>query len=462
MGKITVVGVGYEADDLTLGAVKALGSGARIILHTGRCGCADWLREKRIDFETLDGLYETSEDFDEHAQRAAEAVRAMADAEDVVYGVFDVRDRSVAALGDVDVRVIAGPPVEGVLFSRAVGQVQMLEAADWEEYRLSSGRGTLVRELDSRQLAGEVKLKLMEVYPEERQVWVGFGQGGWTKTELFNLDRLSRYDHRTCVFVPKVEALTELQRYDFDRFCQLIHRLCGPDGCPWDRIQTHQSLRPFIVEEAYEVVGAIDSGEEWKIYDELGDMLLQVVLHAEIGRKHGEFDISDVITAISEKLIFRHSHLFGGDHAESAGEVLALWSKRKMAERGELSMKESMEGITRSLPATLRACKVLKRLEEALRRKESPEEARRAVLAALETASDDPSSEQAMGATLLQLIGMCRAGGIDPEIALNGAVDRLIGRFGSVEKSAADQGYILEEMTPEVLKKYWEFVKLLR
>ena len=168
MGKIVVVGHGYEMGQLTLNAVEIFKSGAKVILHTERCGCAKWLKKENISFETLDDLYVACEDFDEHAQAAAEKVCEAAQSEDVVYGVFDVRDRSVSALMDrvKDVRIVAGPPAEGALFARAQGAVEMLEASDWENYALSSAKNALIREIDSREQACEVKLKLMEIYPE--------------------------------------------------------------------------------------------------------------------------------------------------------------------------------------------------------------------------------------------------------------------------------------------------------
>ena len=337
MGKIYVVGIGYEAGQLTLEAAARFKSGAKAILHTERCGCAEWLREEGVAFESLDALYESSEDFDGHARAAAEAVRRAAETGDVVYGVFDVRDASVGALldgGEKDVRVVAGVPAEGALFARASDAAQLLAASDWENFRLTSRKCALVRELDSRELAAEVKLKLMEVYPEESEVLVRMGDGGVARTKLYNLDRLRGYDHRTCAFVPAARALDGLERYGFDRLCEIIEKLCGPDGCPWDRAQTHRSLRPYVVEEAYEVAGAIDEDDPDHLCDELGDMLLQVVLHAEIARRHGEFAIDDVTTAISEKMIRRHSHIFGGDRAADSARWLTSGRRTRWPSAG--------------------------------------------------------------------------------------------------------------------------------
>ena len=433
MGRITVIGTGFEEKHLTLEAVELLQSGAKVLLHTGRCGCAEWLARRGIPFETLDKLYEQCEDFDEHARLAAEAVCRAAEAGDVVYGVFDVRDRSVSALLGLrsDASVVPGPPTEGALMAYAGDSVQLLEASDWENYVLSPARSALVRELDSRELAAEVKLKLMEVYPEESEalVWIG---GGLARTPLYNLDRLKGYDHRTCSLAPAINDLTQLERFDVERFEKVVEVLCAPGGCPWDRQQTHASLRQYIVEEAYEVVDAIDEGDPDHLYDELGDMLYQVVLHAEIGRRHGEFDMRDVATAISQKLIRRHSHIFGGDTAQNADEVEALWNRNKMKERGEKTVSEFMRDVSRSMPAAMRAAKVLKRRDQATNRAETEQEALNALRQAISKL--DGADERDVGELMLRAAAFARARGVEPELALNAATDRLIDRFAEAEK----------------------------
>lgn len=462
MGKIIVIGHGYEVGQLTLEAAELLLGGTRVILHTGRCGCAEWLEKNEIAYETLDALYESCEDFDEHIEAAADAVCTAAEQGDVAYGVFDVRDRTVAELMErrpKDVRLIAGPPVEGALFAYAQGAVQLLEASDWEAYKLSSGRTALVRELDNRELASEVKLKLMDCYPDESVVYVRTS-GGIARTHLYNLDRMKEYDHRTCVLVPGEKDLKKLERYDFERFQEVISTLLGPFGCPWDKAQTHESLRTYMIEEAYEVVNAIDEDDPYHLYDELGDMLLQIALHAEIANQHGEFDMMDVTTAISEKMISRHSHVFGKDHTDDVEQVVDLWSRNKMAERGQTTYTESMQDIARSLPAMLRAKKVLKRLNSACQQKDERTESIRNAVMLLEKLDQAKDGEKLLGEALLQIASVARACDVDPEIALNAAVDRLIARFEKIESEVIAQGGSLDAECEETLRKYWDLVKL--
>lgn len=449
MGTITIVGLGYEEKQLTFEAAELLKSGARVILHTGRCGCAEWLKKNGISFETLDTLYEECEDFDLHAARAAETVIAASREENVVYGVFDVRDRSASEiLKRTRARVIAGPPAEGALMAYAQDAVKTLVAADWENFHLNASEGVLIRELDSRALASEVKLKLMDCYPEEEIAFVRLPDGGIAKTELYNLDRLSKYDHRTSAYIPSEGDLTKLERYDFADLRTILSRLCAPDGCPWDREQTHRSLRSYMVEEAYEIVDAIDADEPFHLADELGDMLLQVAFHAEIAKRYSEFDMSDVTTAICEKMIKRHSHIFGHDHASNSGEVATLWEKNKMRERGQTRYSESLREVSKSFPAMMRAAKVLKRLDGACDCAETVESARKSAEKAILDGTD-------VGDALLKCVSLARAMGEDPEIALNAATDRLIRRFETLEN-----GRNAGELSEETLQEYWNLVKL--
>ena len=458
MGTITVVGTGWRVGQLTFDGAAALTGGGRVVLHTGHCECADWLRDKHIPFDTLDRLYDDIDDFDAHADAAARAVLDAARDGDVVYGVFDVRDRSVAKLSKLaPLRVLAGPPTEGPLLALASGEARCVEASDWEGFHLSAREDCFVREIDSRELACEVKLRLMEVYPEECSIYFLPGGGEVRTLPLYMLDRAEGFDHRACALIPAQRDILSLERYDAEHLNEIMRRLCAPDGCPWDRVQTHESLKPCILEEAYEVIDAIDEGSPEHLYDELGDMLLQIALHAEIGRRHGEFDITDVTTAICEKMIHRHTHVFGGDHAGDAGEVLDLWSRHKMAERGQKTRAEAMRGIAKSLPATLRAVKALKRAAEVGIHAASVDETLTDCRQALQ---GDVTEEGALGDALLMLCDMARQNHVDPELALDAAVRRFIERFDAQEQAMLSRGQVFESLDPETLRQYWGLVKL--
>jgi tetrapyrrole methylase family protein/MazG family protein len=225
-------------------------------------------------------------------------------------------------------------------------------------------------------------------------------------------------------------------------------------------VQTHASLRACLLEETYEVIDAIDEGDVDHLYDELGDLLMQVTLHAEIARRHGEFDISDVTTSICRKLISRHTHIYGDDTAWDEAQVLQLWNRNKMAERHQQTRSEAMRSVTRSLPAMLRAIKVLRRSAEIGLGEPDIEAARRHCEALLRQPWTQENSERQMGNILMALAELARLGKVDPEIALSGAVGRFIDRFEVVEGEIQKGNGPVEELTEETLRNYWNSVKL--
>lgn len=196
MGSITIVGVGFSEEQLTLGAVRALESGAQVILHTAQCGVSEYLDKKGIAYTSLDDLYEQFEDFDEHAEAAANAVAKSAKKADVVYCVMDVRDSSASLLAADGAAVIPGPSAEGMLMAFAEGAVQLFFASDWENMRPDAGMCAIVREIDNHELACEVKLRLMEAYPDDAETVVLTPDGRIKRIELYDLDRQEQYDHR--------------------------------------------------------------------------------------------------------------------------------------------------------------------------------------------------------------------------------------------------------------------------
>lgn len=463
-GTITIVGTGWSGDELTLKAVDLLTGGGRILLHTDHCGCAGWLSQRGIDYMSLDMLYERCEDFDEHARAAADAVTEAAGTGDVIYCVPDVRDLSAQLLAASGLqprpRVVAGPPVEGALLALSRGETRMVEASDWEAYHLTARENCLIRELASRELAAEVKLGLMAVYPEGADVWLLNGESDPQVIPLYALDRASLYDHRTCALIPAQRDILALERWDFEHLGEIMRILCGPDGCPWDRAQTHRSLRTCMLEEAYEVIDAIDDDDMDHLCEELGDVLLQVAIHAEIARLHGEFDITDVTTAICDKMIRRHTHVFGSDKAQSADQVLDLWSRNKMAERSQTTRTESMRDVTRALPAMLKAVKVMKRSGEVGLRDDSADRAAARCARRLSEPLSAETAEHTLGEALLDLAEMACLLKIDPEIALNGAINRFIGRFDGIERQILAEGAEFGKLDADSLRKYWDLVKL--
>ncbi|MBR3929135.1 MAG: hypothetical protein IKJ65_09060 [Clostridia bacterium] len=412
--EITIIQAGLTEDELTLGAIEALKSAKRIILHTERCGASEWLKKNHVSFSSLDSVYEEAEDFDEHIDMALDRILSE-NAESIHYVVIDMDDETVRALADrgVSLRFI-GQKTRGGLTAFSKGAYLTVSATDAENAYFSSLNDTLITEIDSYELASDVKLLLMDKYPDETDVYF-LKDNVVTKIPLMDLDRMKAYDHTAACFVPAVRDLLKLERYDFEHLLMLARRLRDPvDGCPWDKEQTHESLKRDALEEAYELQDAIEKGDEYGLVEELGDVLFAVALQIQIGIEHGEFTGTDVITGVVQKMISRHSHVFGKDSVSNLDGLFSLWDDNKKEEKGFKNTGEEMEAVALALPALLRAGKVIKRAEKADN-------------SFVPTAESYGAADaKTLGDSLLRQVAWARQNGIDAEKALEDAVNRYI------------------------------------
>jgi len=428
MKQIQIIGIGWYEDDLTLGAVRALRAAEKIVLKTGRCGCSEWLKSEGILFDTLDALYEQCEDFDELTEEAAKAVISAAQESRVAYCVNDLSDKTCALICEAaqeKVELIAGVSEGNALLPFAGDDVRIVSAADADRFEADARVATLVRELDNPMLASDIKLKLSERYPEEMDILICDAGGKITKIPLCDLDRMETYDHRVCALIPAVRELDRLERFDVKHLEEIMRRLRDFDGCPWDREQTHESLKRYLVEEAYEAVDAIDRDDPDDLYDELGDVLLQVVFHADIARQYGEFELSDVTTAICRKMIRRHPHVFSTAQADNPDEVSLLWDEIKKKEKAQRTGTDALKDVAGSMPALMRAAKVCKR---ACKQGAEAPDASKAW-----TDWTKNSDGKALGRLLFALAGEANRMGLEAELSLNGETDRFIQKFAAAE-----------------------------
>jgi tetrapyrrole methylase family protein/MazG family protein len=224
---------------------------------------------------------------------------------------------------------------------------------------------------------------------------------------------------------------------------RIAERLRAPDGCPWDREQTHASLRPHLLEEAYEALEALDSGDLDRLRDELGDLLFQIAIHAQLAQEEGAFDLSDVARRLGEKLVRRHPHVFAG--TAISGDLLAQWERIKRDEREESGKDESIvSGVPKDLPALFAA----ERLQErAARVGITPPRID------LPLDIDDPAF---LGELLFDLVAAAREKGFDAESALREANERFVARLGKVEGRAHAEGRALESYAPDDMRRMWE------
>jgi len=248
----------------------------------------------------------------------------------------------------------------------------------------------------------------------------------------------------------------------FDEFVDLIATLRGPDGCPWDREQTHRSLAKNMVEEAYEAVHAIETDDVVELREELGDVLLQVVLHAQIAADEGTFTIDDVVAAITAKIVRRHPHVFGEASAENASQVLANWDQIKAGER---VAKEQglLDTVPHALPALMLAQNISRKAVSAGFEWESLEDIWVQVHEEIEELkAEEPGSPGAadeIGDVLFTIVNLARKQGIDAETALRGTCDKFRSRWSAMEQAATEGGARLEELELAAQEALWQAAK---
>lgn len=246
-----------------------------------------------------------------------------------------------------------------------------------------------------------------------------------------------------------------------ERLRAIMHRLRAPGGCPWDAEQTHESLVGNLIEEAYETIDAIRRADYPHLREELGDLLLQVAFHAELGQESGRFDFDDVARGICDKLVRRHPHVFGESEADTADGVLRQWDEIKRAEKGG-GERPRLEGVGQGLPALLRAAKLQKKAAKV--GFDWPDEAGvidkiREELAEFEAEGGGPAAEEELGDLLFSVVNLARFRGLDPELLLAAANDKFERRFGAMEARIKEAGKSLEDAGPEEMESTWRSVK---
>jgi tetrapyrrole methylase family protein / MazG family protein len=315
----------------------------------------------------------------------------------------------------------------------------------------------LIAQIYSQAVASDVKLSLMATYPDEHPVRLvhdaGTAQELVEDMPLYEIDQSPYLGLLSALFVPPLSECAS-----FESFQEVVARLRAPDGCPWDKEQTHVSLRPFLIEEAYEALDALDREDMADLEEELGDLLLQIVLHAQIATEEGDFNINQVIDGIGTKLIRRHPHVFSEVEVEDVSGVIQNWEAIKADERrenGKSGKKGILDGVPRALPALLQAEEIVERVGRAkfnlLEDIGSLAEIRHE-LSALGT---DTISAESLGGLLLGIVSFAHAKGVGAESALREALTRFRAQFDKMEREVIASGKTLVSLPDEDKAQFW-------
>ncbi|MDM0931185.1 nucleoside triphosphate pyrophosphohydrolase [Clostridium perfringens] len=479
MLKIMGLGPGaYEA--LTIGALKELKNNKNIYFRTEKHPTVDFLKDEGIKFESYDHAYEKYDSFDDVYKYIAEdLITKIKDDEDLIYAVPGhplVAEKSVVNLIELckenNIQYEVLPAVSFVdammeaLQVDPIEGVKIIDAFDMKNQILDKRVGTIITQVYNNFIASEVKLRLLEGYEDDTEIIFVRAAGvegleSIRKIPLYELDWQEDIDYLTSIYIPKDLG----NKKDFQDLLDIIETLRNPGGCPWDREQTHESLKSALLEECYEVIDAIENEDEDALIEELGDVLLQVVFHASIGKEDGYFDIMDVIGGISNKMINRHPHVFGNEKANTSEQVLVNWDEIKKEEKGIKTLTEEMQNISKSLPATTRAYKVQKKAKKvgfdwddvncAMDKvKEELNEIKEVY-----NCEDKSIIEGEVGDLLFACINVARFLEVDGELALDKTIKKFIKRFSYIENEAIKNNKNLRDMTLEEMDKLWEEAK---
>lgn len=481
MGTVYIVGLGAGAESaLPQGALSLLTAGHAVVLRTERHPVVRYLRERGVMFSAMDRVYDRAEDFAAVYEEIAARVLEIADREgSVVFAVPGhpaVAEKSVRLLRErapqAGHQVEFGPGqsfLDDMFLRLGVDPIEglaLVDAADVDERDINSRVHLVVVQMYSQALAGDVKVELAEVYGDEHEVVltraIGVpGEESLQRLPLYDLDRQAGIDHLTTLYVPPLGM--GRAPGDFGGLLRVVARLRSPDGgCPWDLAQTHKTLRPYAIEEAYEVARAIDEGDSEQLVDELGDLLLQVLLHSQIGRDEGYFQVRDVIAGLSAKLVRRHPHVFGDAKAADARDVKGIWAEAKARERAARAASESvLDGVKVGLPPLVEARGLHRKAAEvgfdwpdadAVWAKVEEE------VAELRGASDEERAEE-FGDVLFTLVNWANRHGIDAEQAAADANRKFRRRFAQMERLMLQENADFSGMTLEKMEQFWQTAK---
>lgn len=482
---IQVIGLGAgDLAQLPLGLYRKLKSARNIFVRTKDHPVVQELIEEGIQLQSFDYIYEAHDQFEEVYEEIVKELLASVDKQDtIVYAVPGhpmVAEATVQKLlhGDYDVEVLieGGQSFLDATFNAMkidpIEGFQLIDGTEMRAEELLLTQHVLIGQVYDQMSASAVKLALMERLPAEYEVTVVTAAGSIDETlitvPLFELDRVTSLSNLTAVYVPPVTEDKLLYR-DFSRLRQVIQHLRGPGGCPWDQKQTHESLKKYLIEESYELLEAIDEEDDDHMVEELGDVLLQVLLHAQIGEDDGFFNMDDVIEGVTKKMIRRHPHVFANTEVDNEHDVVTNWEeikKQEKKEKGLGSVRPSLlDGIPTTLPSLLKAYKLQKKAgkvgfdwgEEAPMWEKLNEELAEWQEEVKEGRKD--RSVEEFGDVLFAFVNIARFHEIDPDEALRKTNQKFSRRFRFIEEQVQKQGKQVEDFSLTELDEFWELAK---
>lgn len=476
--KIEVIGLGAgDIDQLPLGVYKKLTSQTQAVYtRTIDHPVIDSLKQEGIKFEAFDHFYEKNDQFEDVYIKIVEDLLEQANNTSIIYTVPGhpmLAEKTVQLLleqNETPVEVVGGQSYLDDLFTTLkidpIDGFQFIDGTSFDRSQLDYRSHLVFCQVYDAFIASSVKLALLEDLPPDYLIKVVEAAG--SRSETVTTIRLEELDHAlevgnlTSIYVPP--APPDMLNHTFNRLREVISTLRGPNGCPWDKEQTHETLREYAIEEVYELIEAIDDHDDEGIIEELGDILLQVMLHSQIGEDDGYFMIDDVIQSITEKMIHRHPHVFGDTKADTVSEVYKNWDALKKEEKGN-ERPSHLDGIPKHFPSLSKASELQKKAAKVgfqwpeiepvwHKLEEEIAEVKEAI-----SNKDDNEIEKEFGDVLFVIANLARYYKINAEVALNQTNQKFMSRFRYIEEQLADEGKQLSEASLEEMDFYWNQAK---
>lgn len=466
---IVIVSLGPgDPDLLNTKTIKAIQNAASLVLRTAQHPIAAWLERNNICYTSLDNLYDNAEDFDTLNKEIVMYLHRLSSCTDVVYAVPDASSdhtvRSVLAeLSEkADITVIPGLSSYDMYLSSSLPFLSdyAVTSVSASDFLLTSyynpNQTLLITELDNPILAGQVKILLSENLDDEHPVYLLSPDSLPVSIPLFTLDRQKSTDHRTAVLIPG-SSFRSRNHFVMQDLVEIMDVLRSGNGCPWDRVQTHDSLRSYLIEEAWECVSSIDRNDMENLCDELGDLLFQIVFHASVGRSYDEFTLNDIITGICRKMIRRHPHVFGKDGVFSCPDS---WEHLKQLETGHINAIDSLDDVSAGLPALKYASKIMKKLNLTDIGTRTPADIVSGIRKTLDKISNENKQDNhCIGIFLLMCVEFCMKLGVDSETVLHESADRLKEALKKAGQTGLTDGKTFKHLTFSELGVYLQYVE---
>lgn len=484
MHQIDIVGLGPGSPgQITLETLALLKDPSPNFFRTAVHPVIAFIHDQAISYQSFDCYYEQEGSFEAvYDKIVAKLIETAKTVEKLVYAVpgnplfgeKTVEKLILAAKAEgLNYRIYPGVSFVDVTLNSLeedpIHGLKIIDAFDCLKNPPNPRIGALVTQVYDQHMASELKLQLMEIYDPEKRVILLINSGipGHEKRVeicLYELDRVTAINHLTSLYIP-----AENKAYQgFQGTIEMMKALRADGGCSWDRSQTHESLRNYLLEESYEVLEAIENQDWDNLAEELGDVLFQIVFHAEIASEAGRFNINQVIDGINEKMIRRHPHVFIDKESFNPDQVETNWDAIKRLEKGEPAeslespgLAAEMKKIPKALPALMEACKVQKKAAKVGFDWPDPTAALKKIdeeslelRAALQENNAEKSAEE-LGDLLFSVVNVSRLLNLQPEMVLRKATEKFIGRFEKMEKIASQEKKSLSDYTFEQLDQAW-------